>query len=355
MSLANTTVKASYQGNGVQANFAIPFSPIVNDSAETLVYIRDETVPSAITETLKVEGTANQYTLTGAPTIYDFDTLVTFNVGNVPTATQKVIVIRQLPLTQVLDLNQGSVVPPITLELTFDRIAALIQQLGEVLGRSLKLRLTTQASEGSTTLPQMVGDTALVRNIGNTAFEWRLLSTLGASGPTGATGATGAAGAAGGGGGAIRWIEDALAPIPSIENQAQVYLYEAGLTQNLYADIRVPNGYVAGGAINLRLPYYSPNTSGTALIRTQATLIRMGISAITSTTNQRTSTNSAVTLSGAANLVRAVVLDLSSVTGTINSVAIAAGDIIRVRLYRDADTATSDIRALVYGAEVSFA
>lgn len=161
--------------------------------------------------------------------------------------------------------------------------------------------------------------------------------------------------AGGGGGGSLQWIEDVDAPLPAVENNNQVYQFQAGLSQNLYALIRVPNSYT-GGAINLRMVFYSPDVTGTVLMRAQATLIRTGTDAISSTTNQRTTTNSSVNLatSALANKPYSTIFDISSTTGQINSTSISAGDLIKVRIYRDTDTATSDVRVPVYGAEVTF-
>lgn len=159
----------------------------------------------------------------------------------------------------------------------------------------------------------------------------------------------------GGGGGSLQWVEDTDSPIPEIENNNQVYQFGAGLSQNLYALIRAPNSYTAGSPINLRMVFYSPDTTGTVLMRAQATLIRTGTDAISSTTNQRTTTNSAVNLATAALADKpyAVDLDISDSSGQINAVAVSAGDLIKVRLYRDTDTASSDVRVPVYGAEVT--
>lgn len=159
----------------------------------------------------------------------------------------------------------------------------------------------------------------------------------------------------GGGGSALMWIEDANAPLALFENNSRVYAFESGLAQLLYATIRVPLSYTAGDPINLRMVYYNADTSGNALITAVATLVRTGTDLMSSTTNQRTSTNAAVTMSGATqNIPQALVLDLTSSTGTINSVAVAAGDIIKVSITRGSDTATSDIKVPVFGAEVTF-
>lgn len=162
-------------------------------------------------------------------------------------------------------------------------------------------------------------------------------------------------GSGGGGGGALVWVEDSLSPVPDIASGMQVYRYEAGLTQSLFTVIRVPASYSSGSPINLRLTFHSASTSGNALIQSVATLIRPGTDAISSTTNQRTSTNAAVTLSGAtANIPQAVTLDLSSASGQINAVNVSAGDLIRVELRRGTDTATGDVVVPVYAAEVTF-
>jgi hypothetical protein len=158
----------------------------------------------------------------------------------------------------------------------------------------------------------------------------------------------------GGGAGSLIWVEAAASPVPDIENSAQVYLYQATLSQDLFTYIRVPTSYLAGRQIVVKLPYYSPDTSGNVLLLAESTLLRPGSTAFTSTANQRTTTNVAASLSGTANRVETVSLDVTSTSGQINSVAVSAGDILKIRLYRSSDTATSDVRALVNMAEVTF-
>lgn len=159
---------------------------------------------------------------------------------------------------------------------------------------------------------------------------------------------------AGGGGGSLVWVEDVDAPTSSVSNSIQSYEFEAGLGQDLYALFKVPASYTAGTQVLLKSTFYSGDSSGTALIQSVATLIRTGTDAVSSTTNQRTSTNSAVTLSGSTtNKPQALSLDLSSSTGTINSVAIAAGDLIKIQLTRGTDTATGIVYVPVFGSEVT--
>ena len=161
----------------------------------------------------------------------------------------------------------------------------------------------------------------------------------------------------GGGGGALQWVAaQANSPIPDQANKNQVFYYESGLAQILNTAVQVPSSYVAGQQIKMRVKSYSPDVTGTNLMQTVATLIRTGTDAITSTTNQRTSTNTAENLAtGAlANKVVNYICDLTDSSGQINGVAVSAGDVILVDLKRGTDTATSDIACLAYLAEVTF-
>lgn len=159
----------------------------------------------------------------------------------------------------------------------------------------------------------------------------------------------------GGGGSAILWSEQANSPILDVENNFEVYLYGAGLSQELYTALRVPSSYVQGNPIKLLIEIYSPDTSGTILMRAQSTLIRAEVDEMSSTTNQRTTTNSAITMTANNdNEPQKVELDIAASNGQINSVAITAGDLIKIRLYRDTDTATSDIRFIKLSGEPTF-
>lgn len=160
----------------------------------------------------------------------------------------------------------------------------------------------------------------------------------------------------GGGGGALNWIEDDIAPTPSVDAaHVRIFSFQSGLAQQLYAVVKVPNSYVAGKQIKMILPFYSPDSSGNALLQTVATLIRPGTDTFSSTTNQRTSTNSAVTLgAGTVNIPQNVTFDLTDTSGQINGVAVAANNYIIVKLTRGSDTGTSDLAALVYDAELIF-
>ena len=138
----------------------------------------------------------------------------------------------------------------------------------------------------------------------------------------------------------IQWMEGAQAPLQDFQNNENIYLFDAADTQYLYASVLVPNGYTAGSQINLRCRFSSADTSGNVLMQTLATLIR-STDLSTSTTNQRTSTNAAITQSASTQTrYQVLTFDLTSTLGQVNAVAVSPGDTILVRLTRGTDTAT---------------
>lgn len=157
-----------------------------------------------------------------------------------------------------------------------------------------------------------------------------------------------------GGGGGLQWTPvDGFAPVEDFEFGGKVYLFGQGLTQKLQAYLKVPQGYTAGKQIKLYVALYSPSASGTVLMQTVATLIKKNSTAIDATTNQRTSTNTAITNS-VAKQYREISCDLTSSTGTINSVAVAGGDLIKIELSRGSDLDSADVRVVPDATEPKY-
>jgi len=157
--------------------------------------------------------------------------------------------------------------------------------------------------------------------------------------------------AAGGGGGGGEWRAGSTNPSPTdtIEYDQKVWKFAASdkgsSGHSLYRLFKIPNGYNAGSQISLKVDLYSPSTSGTILMKAICTLIRAGTDAVSSTTNQHTSTNTAITLDATANKCQTATLDITDGSGDVNSVAVSAGDELRIQLYRDnTDTDTADMR-----------
>jgi hypothetical protein len=160
----------------------------------------------------------------------------------------------------------------------------------------------------------------------------------------------------GGGGGAnsLVWYEDEEAPPLNTINRMQVYSFAYASGHALYAEYTVPDSYIIGNPIVYKGKMYSANSSNTFLLQTTATLIRNNTDVVTSTTNQRTSTNSAITASGAnQDKTQQVDFDITDGTGNINGVSVSPGDTILIKLFRGSDTATGAVGFLPKQGEVT--
>ena len=167
----------------------------------------------------------------------------------------------------------------------------------------------------------------------------------------------------GGGGGSLVWNKTG-SPSPVTEEVDGFYFesFDQESSQEIYTVITVPSSYRAGKPIKLKAGKFFANiAAGKVFFKTQSTLI--GSTSVLGTyTNQRTSTNTVVTVNATPNTINDIGdLDLTSSIGEINSVAVAAGDKLRVRLYRDnsaeaggAGPALIDARLLITSFEVTF-
>jgi hypothetical protein len=133
-----------------------------------------------------------------------------------------------------------------------------------------------------------------------------------------------------------------LAPSSLSEYDVLVSSFEQGKSQAVVAFIHVPNSYTVGTQIKLRLGHYTPGVANNFKFNTVTTLIRKGTDAINSSTNQYTSTNTDQAISATANQYLEITYDLTNTSGLINSVAVNAGDIIKVALSRVTTTGTED-------------
>ena len=471
MAIASITVKQSYVANGTNDTFAIPFVPVVSDSAEVVVYVRDEST-NPDTVTLQVEGALQDYVLDGAVLPTDFDTDVVFNAGKIPANGKIVTIISSIPYTQTLDLSNNGNLNLEVLELTLDRIVRMVQQLNERFSRVPLLGVTEQvsadlvlpdpagesvvgwntaatqlrnwtfaeilqevaAAEGALLIGNNLSDlanptTALI-NLGLTATAAEINYTsdvtsliqaqLNAKASTAALAtvisdldtaeaaivaalgdivdlelalpagddylqlqetvsppATPAAGKkriyadtdgslyqvnsagvvsplGGGAGGGVKvvWNSGPNAPIRMMYAEREVFAFEPGLAQELNCNISLPSSYIAGSQIGVKIGVFSPGVTGTMLMKIQATLTNIGDD-IGSTTNQATSTNTAVDLAGGALAgKRQEVNCVLSTNGLINAVAVQPRADLNLRIYRDTDTETADVYLIIDSEEV---
>lgn len=155
-----------------------------------------------------------------------------------------------------------------------------------------------------------------------------------------------------GGAGSLIWgNDDGNAPQLVIKNNQRVWKFVDGLTQYLYASIKIPASYTSGKVLKLRLQTFHEAASATQLITGLSTLIQTGTDAFSDTTDQRTSTNTAQ--AGASGVPVLHLLDLSASDGTINNTAMNVNDTIKIRLTRGTDASTSDLFLIDGSTEVT--
>ena len=132
MTISSTTVKNSYSANGTLDTFNYTFKVFAD--ADLQVIIRD----ASANETVKTLTT--HYTVTGAGSASG-GTIV-FTSGNIPSATETVVIRRASPQTQAIDYIANDPFPAESHEEGLDRSMMAIQQLQEEVNRSIKLSRT---------------------------------------------------------------------------------------------------------------------------------------------------------------------------------------------------------------------
>lgn len=229
---------------------------------------------------------------------------------------------------------------------SFDDLQPLLYQRDTGTGELTRLTGTTTPSINDFNIEATPGnETTQVRVTNNSGGPEDLALVLLQNGG-------GSAGGGGGGAGFTWYTPVGIAPLASEENSELVYLFESGSSNKLSATVKVPESHLAGSQIKLKIALYSPSSSNTILLQTTSTLIRKGVDAVDSTTNQHTSTNTALT-NTLANQYREDELDLTDGSGQVNGVTVTGGDILKVELTRGTDTDTADIRFIPSATEVA--
>ena len=145
MTVSSTTVKNSYSGDGSTDTFVYGFKIFANTDLQVIIR-------SALgVETTKTLTT--HYTVTGVGAASGGN--VVFTTGNIPTATETVVVRREVPQTQAIDYIANDPFPAESHEEGLDRATMTIQQMQEELDRSFKV-----SSTNSITTPEFTDDAA---------------------------------------------------------------------------------------------------------------------------------------------------------------------------------------------------
>jgi hypothetical protein len=132
MTISTTTVKNSYSGDGSTATFNYTFKVLAD--TDLTVIIRN----NLGTETTKTLST--HYTITGVGDAAGGS--ITFTAGNIPSATDTVVLLRDTAQTQSIDYIANDPFPAETHEEGLDRSVILSQELQEEVDRSIKISRT---------------------------------------------------------------------------------------------------------------------------------------------------------------------------------------------------------------------
>lgn len=163
-----------------------------------------------------------------------------------------------------------------------------------------------------------------------------------------------------GGGGSFAWEENGeSSPLSEIENGISLYSFDKESQNELYALILVPTGYKEGKQIALEgLKYYAGIASGNVFFKTETQLIKTNqdMTALPLTPEVSDNVEKVQTV---ANRLEAVgVLKLTDGDGEVNAVAVAGGDLLVVRLFRDnlSETApaNADAKMLKFSTTINF-
>ena len=176
MTVTTEGSRLSYAGTGVTTGFAVTRKFM--DPTHLRVYLVDN---ATLVATLQVLNT--HYSVTGA--LDPLGGTVTF--GSAPAAGKTVLIIRQTPDLQSMNLqNSGGALDMESLEQAYDRLVVEVQELRGRMARMLELP-ETALDTASLLLPSpLVANYVLAVNAGATGLEWRV--NAGGGGGGGAAG-----------------------------------------------------------------------------------------------------------------------------------------------------------------------
>jgi len=126
MTLSSNISSATFNGNGTTTDF--PFDFVVWDSTQLRVYITGADGVS----TLTTNWTAT-LTSTGGNVVYPAVG------GTVLPSGESITILRNMPLTQAVDLASGVAFDPAVIEKALDQVAASLQQISEESARGVKV------------------------------------------------------------------------------------------------------------------------------------------------------------------------------------------------------------------------
>lgn len=142
MTVQTTTSRADYTGNGITTAFTVPFYFLDN----THITVLRTQISTGVITTLTL---TTDYTVTGA----GVSAGGTVTMISAPTTDQKVSILRNVPLTQLVHYVPNDPFPAATHEQALDQLTMETQQLNEAVSRALVLPANTPSGTVSSSLP----------------------------------------------------------------------------------------------------------------------------------------------------------------------------------------------------------
>jgi hypothetical protein len=159
MTISSTVNRVSYSGNGSTTAFSFGYLFFSNADLKVILV-----VDSTGVETTKTITT--HYTITGAGDASGG----TVTMGTAPASGETLVIIREVDLTQGLDLVENDAFPSDLVEQELDRATMMAQQLNTELARSVKLS-DGDTSGADPTLPTPVANAFIKWDAAGTSLE----------------------------------------------------------------------------------------------------------------------------------------------------------------------------------------
>jgi len=131
MTISTTASRISYNGNGATTAFSFPYRFLTNADLTVIKVAADGTETTLVLNT--------NYTVTGA----DDDAGGTVTVSVAPLSGQRLVIFREIDITQEVDYITGDAFPAETHERALDRLTMIAQQHQDAIDRSAKLPETS--------------------------------------------------------------------------------------------------------------------------------------------------------------------------------------------------------------------
>jgi hypothetical protein len=171
MTVSSGINRASYSGNGSLATFAYNFK--IFDEDDLTVILRSAN-GTETTQTITTD-----YTVTGVGDAGGGNVVF----GTAPTATETIVILREQPLTQGLDLVPNDPFPANSLEDSLDKLTFITQQHSEELSRSIKASKTNAITSTEFTVSSSdrankvfafdsAGELSVAQELGNYRGDW---------------------------------------------------------------------------------------------------------------------------------------------------------------------------------------